>query len=113
MDTMSTADNDAAVEIPAEAVEGAKNPRRQPFPQGFLDTISTGWAERPESMPEPRAHAAFAAARRAKVSAAFPGKRLVVPAGSFKQRSNDTDYPFRAHSAFLNLTGWETDAQPD
>lgn len=113
MDSMSTADNDAAVEIPAEAVEEAKNPRRQPFPQGFLDTISTGWAERPESMPEPRAHAAFAAARRAKVSAAFPGKRLVVPAGSFKQRSNDTDYPFRAHSAFLHLTGWETDAQPD
>ncbi|MDQ0613357.1 Xaa-Pro aminopeptidase [Microbacterium sp. W4I4] len=110
---MSTAENDTAVETPTEAVEEAKNPRKQPFPQGFLDTISTGWADRPESMPAPRAQAEFAAARRAKVSAAFPGKRLVVPAGSFKQRSNDTDYPFRAHSAFLHLTGWETDAQPD
>jgi Xaa-Pro aminopeptidase len=113
MDLMSTAEHDTAVETPTEAVAEAKNPRKQPFPQGFLDTISTGWAERPESMPAPRAQAEFAAARRAKVSAAFPGKRLVVPAGSFKQRSNDTDYPFRAHSAFLHLTGWETDAQPD
>jgi Xaa-Pro aminopeptidase len=113
MEPMSTAENDVAVEAPAEPQAEAKNPRKQPFPQGFLDTISTGWAERPESMPAPRAQAQFAAARRAKVSAAFPGKRLVVPAGSFKQRSNDTDYPFRAHSAFLHLTGWETDAQPD
>ncbi len=28
-------------------------------------------------------------------------------------RSNDTDYPFRAHSAFAHLTGWERDAEPD
>src|SRR4051812_22709786 len=87
--------------------------RRQPFPQGFLDTISTGWAERPESLPAPRAQAPFAAARRAAVSAAFPGKRLVIPAGSLKQRSNDTDYPFRAHSAFTHLTGWASDSEPD
>ncbi|HWV49463.1 MAG TPA: aminopeptidase P family protein, partial [Microbacterium sp.] len=59
------------------------------------------------------AQAPYAAARRAKVSAAFPGKRLVIPAGSLKQRSNDTDYPFRAHSAFAHLTGWAADAEPD
>ncbi|OZB79961.1 MAG: Xaa-Pro aminopeptidase, partial [Microbacterium sp. 14-71-5] len=46
-------------------------------------------------------------------SAAFPGKRLVIPAGSLKQRSNDTDYPFRAHSAFAHLTGWAADSEPD
>ncbi|MBN8205653.1 aminopeptidase P family protein [Microbacterium esteraromaticum] len=103
-DTIATTSDDAAV---------AENPRKQPFPQGFLDTISTGWADRPESMPSARAQAPFAAARRAKVSAAFPGKRLVVPAGSFKQRSNDTDYPFRAHSAFVHLTGWANDSEPD
>ncbi|GAB3601027.1 aminopeptidase P family protein [Microbacterium tumbae] len=87
--------------------------RRQPFPRGFLDTISTGWAERPETLPAARAQAPFAAARRAAVSAAFPGKRLVFPAGSLKQRSNDTDYPFRAHSAFAHLTGWASDSEPD
>ncbi|WCD92577.1 aminopeptidase P family protein [Microbacterium sp. nov. GSS16] len=110
---MTSADTDAAVETPAETVAAEKNPRKQPFPRGFLDTISTGWADRPESMPAARAQAPYAAARRAKVSAAFPGKRLVVPAGSFKQRSNDTDYPFRAHSAFVHLTGWANESEPD
>ncbi|WP_309067053.1 aminopeptidase P family protein [Microbacterium sp.] len=109
---MTTADNDTAVETPDAAVEENTN-RKQPFPKGFLDTISTGWADRPESLPAPRAQARYAAARRAKVSEAFPGKRVVVPAGSLKQRSNDTDYPFRAHSAFAHLTGWATDAEPD
>ena len=88
--------------------------RRQPFPQGFQETISEGWADRPESLPAaPRAQAPYAARRRAAVSAAFPGKRLVIPAGSLKQRSNDTDYPFRAHSAFSHLTGWAADSEPD
>ncbi|WP_312677379.1 aminopeptidase P family protein, partial [Microbacterium sp.] len=87
--------------------------RKQPFPKGFLETISTGWAERPDLTPPQRAQAPFAAARRDAVSAAFPGKRLVIPAGSYKQRSNDTDYPFRAHSAFAHLTGWASDSVPD
>ncbi len=86
--------------------------RRQPFGQGFLDTISTGWAERPDTLPPARPQAPFAAARRDAVSAAFPGKRLVIPAGELKQRSNDTDYPFRAHSAFSHLTGWASDSEP-
>jgi Xaa-Pro aminopeptidase len=86
--------------------------RRQAYGQGFLDTISTGWADRPESLPPQREQASFAAARRAAVSAAFPGKRLVIPAGDLKQRSNDTDYPFRAHSAFSHLTGWASDSEP-
>ena len=87
--------------------------RRQAFGQGFLGTISTGWADRPDSSPPARAQAVFAAARRDALSAAFPGKRLVIPAGELKQRSNDTDYPFRAHSAFAHLTGWAADAVPD
>jgi Xaa-Pro aminopeptidase len=37
----------------------------------------------------------------------------VLPAGTYKQRSNDTDYPFRAHSAFAHLTGWASDSVPD
>lgn len=86
--------------------------RRQPFPRGFLDTISQGWATRPESLPTERPQASWAAARRAIVSRAFPGERLVLPAGELKQRSNDTDYPFRAHSAFAHLTGWGADAEP-
>ena len=113
---MSTADHDTIEESTTTAdseTPTSSTNRRQPFPQGFLDTISTGWAERPASAPSSRAQAPYAAARRAAVSAAFPGKRLVIPAGSLKQRSNDTDYPFRAHSAFAHLTGWASDSEPD
>ena len=39
-----------------------------------------------------------------------PGKRLVVPAGAAKTRSNDTDYAYRAHSAFAWLIGWGSDS---
>ncbi len=110
---MSSAERDTITTDTEATAEAAKTNRKQPFPRGFLDTISTGWAEHPESLPAPRAQASFAAARRARVSAAFPGERLVIPAGSLKQRSNDTDYPFRAHSAFAHLTGWEADSEPD
>ncbi len=87
--------------------------RKQPFPQGFLDTISTGWTEADNTTPELIEQAPFAACRRAAVSTAFAGKRLVVPAGALKQRSNDTDYVFRAHSAFSHLTGWGANSEPD
>ena len=97
----------------AVAAQSTSTNRRQPFPQGFLDTISQGWADRPGSLPPAREQAPFAARRRDAVSKAFPGKRLVVPAGGLKQRSNDTDYPFRAHSAFSHLTGWGADSEPD
>ncbi len=98
---------------PAPAEQSANANRRQPFPKGFLDTISTGWAERPDTAPLSRAQAPYAARRRDAVSRAFPGRRLVVPAGALRVRSNDTDYPFRAHSAFAHLTGWASDAEPD
>ncbi|CAN7377478.1 aminopeptidase P family protein [Microbacterium maritypicum] len=111
---MSTGERDTIAEPTVEAsVDNGTTNRKQPFPQGFLDTISTGWAERPETLPAPRTQASYAATRRAAVSAAFPGKHLVIPAGSLKQRSNDTDYVFRAHSAFAHLTGWASDAEPD
>ncbi|MFS0867119.1 aminopeptidase P family protein [Microbacterium sp. 179-B 1A2 NHS] len=110
---MSTDQRDTIAEPTTETPAAATTNRKQPFPAGFLDTISRGWADRPESTPPQREQAPYAAARRDAVSAAFPGKRLVIPAGSFKQRSNDTDYPFRAHSAFAHLTGWAADAVPD
>jgi Xaa-Pro aminopeptidase len=75
----------------------------------FKDYISRDWADRPRDIPAARDQAAFAAARRAKLSKRFPGKRLIIPAGSSKVRSNDTDYAYRAHSAFSHLTGWGSD----
>ena len=108
----TTGDSDTIAQTDTEKTSTTSTNRRQPYGQGFLDTISKGWAERPDSLPPRREQAGFTAARRDAVSAAFPGKRLVVPAGDAKQRSNDTDYPFRAHSAFSHLTGWASDSEP-
>ncbi|MER7466999.1 aminopeptidase P family protein [Streptomyces sp. NPDC097981] len=44
-------------------------------------------------------------ARRARLSARFPGERLIIPAGELKVRSNDCDHRFRPHSAYAWLTG--------
>ncbi|MER7822873.1 aminopeptidase P family protein [Streptomyces sp. NPDC096097] len=44
-------------------------------------------------------------ARRARLSARFPGERLIVPAGELRVRSNDCDHRFRPHSAYAWLTG--------
>ncbi|GAA1851729.1 aminopeptidase P family protein [Myceligenerans crystallogenes] len=55
----------------------------------------------------------FTASRRAALSARLPGARLVIPAGSLRTRSNDTDYRFRPHTAFAHLTGLGTDQEPD
>lgn len=83
-----------------------------PSSERFQTYIGSNWADRPEPLPAPREQARYAATRRDAVSAAFPGERIVVPAGAPKQRSNDTDYPYRAHSAFSHLTGWGSDSEP-
>ncbi len=110
---MSTSESDTIATTDSAITTTENTNRKQPFPRGFLETISTGWADRPDLAPAPRDQAPYAAARRAAVSAAFPGRRVVIPAGGYKQRSNDTDYPFRAHSAFSHLTGWASDTVPD
>jgi Xaa-Pro aminopeptidase len=85
-----------------------------PTPQGWAEFMKTGWAPSPLDGITPTPALAFTGKRRDLLSAQFPGVRLVIPAGSFKTRSNDTDYRFRAHSAFLWLTGiTASDAVPD
>jgi Xaa-Pro aminopeptidase len=93
-----------------DAPRATSNRSTVPVSSSFQDFISSGWADRADVTPEPREQAPFAAARRERVSSLYAGKRLIVPAGSAKVRSNDTDYPFRAHSAFAHLTGWGADA---
>ncbi|MEY2847826.1 MAG: hypothetical protein RI885_491 [Actinomycetota bacterium] len=83
-----------------------------PVSDTFRQWIGGGWAATDSPLPAQREQAPFAAARRAALSAAHPGQTLVVPAGSPKTRSNDCDYPYRAHSAFTWLTGWGSDTVP-
>jgi len=95
-----------------KAPRATTNRSTTPGSDTFKDYISSQWADRPGVSPEPREQAPFAAERRSRLSALHPGTRLVVPAGSAKVRSNDCDYPFRAHSAFSHLTGWGSDTVP-
>ncbi len=95
-----------------KAPRATANRSTTPGSDSFRAHIFSGWAERTIQAPAPREVSPFAAARRARISALHPGKRLLVPAGPAKQRSNDTDYPYRAHSAFAHLTGWGTDTVP-
>jgi Xaa-Pro aminopeptidase len=71
----------------------------------FNKFMQSGWAPSDLSELEPLAVVTYAFARRQALSAAFPGIRLVIPAGGFKVRSNDTDYQFRPHSAFAYYSG--------
>ncbi|SDQ71787.1 aminopeptidase P family protein [Quadrisphaera sp. DSM 44207] len=94
------------------AADRGSNRSQRPTSEAFRAFIAGGWGPRPPA-PAPSPAAPWAAARRARVSALFPGDRLVLPAGPLKVRSNDTDYRFRPHSAFAHLTGLGEDREPD
>jgi Xaa-Pro aminopeptidase len=89
------------------------NRSQRPTSRAFREFIAGSWAGRPGASPSTAAVAPFAAARRDRISARFPGERIVIPAGPLKTRSNDTDYRFRPHSAFAHLTGLGADQEPD
>ncbi len=109
----STAASGAATpKTTPEATPATANRSTTPVSDTFRDYISSRWASRAEIVGAPREQARFAAARRERISRLYPGKRVIVPAGSSKVRSNDTDHPFRAHSAFTHLTGWGSDSEP-
>jgi len=85
---------------------------RTPDSQVFKDFMGSKWAEKTSPTAALTAMAQRAASRRQKLADSFPGETLIIPAGSAKQRSNDTDYPYRPHTAFTYLTGWGSDAVP-
>ena len=87
--------------------------RGRPTNDEFRGFVAAGWAPRSTDRPEQAQVAPYATLRRAAVSAAFPGERLVIPAGGLKVRSNDCDYMFRPHSAFAHLSGLGSDREPD
>ncbi len=87
--------------------------RPRPTTEQFRAFVREGWAPRPDLRPARAEVSPYAAARREALSAAYPGERLVIPAGGLKVRSNDTDYVFRPHTAFAHLTGFGSDREPD
>jgi Xaa-Pro aminopeptidase len=111
MEAMSTTDASATdAQSPSPKLP---DHRSTPRSEAFRAFIADGWAPRPSELPARLVSAPWAAARREALSRQYPGERLVVPAGQFRVRSNDTDYRFRPHSAFAHLTGLGTDREPD
>ena len=91
--------------------EPADRPRTESHdpavPTAYRDFMRTGWGDRELDLP-PQPVAPYAAGRRRRLAEAFPGERLVLPAGSFKVRSNDTDYRFRPDTAHTYFSGNQT-----
>ena len=76
-------------------------------PEAWAKFMREGWGDRELDLP-PHPVADWAAARRKKLAETFPGERLVIPAGSYKVRSNDTDYRFRSDTAHTYYSGNQT-----
>ncbi len=80
----------------------------------FGEFMKTGWAPTPLTGITHDEVISYCVNRRAILSAAFLGLRLVLPSGGPKQRSNDCDYQYRPHSAFAYYTGVQgVEAHPD
>ena len=83
-------------------------------PAALAKFMKTGWAPTPLEGIVPSEAIPFCKVRIEKLSKKYPGKRVIIPAGGLKTRSSDTDYRFRAHSAFSYFTGITAgDAVPD
>ncbi|MFJ8225066.1 aminopeptidase P family protein [Streptomyces griseus] len=92
----------------AEAVKQRKNGLYPGISDELADNMKSGWADTEQHGLQPIAQSEHTAARRAALSARFPGERLVIPAGNLKTRSNDTEYAFRASTEYAYLTGDQT-----
>ncbi|MEU8540062.1 aminopeptidase P family protein [Streptomyces sp. NPDC048717] len=99
-------------ETPEQSEEQAIKQRKNGLYPGVSDELAenmqSGWADTELHDLTPIAQAEHTAARRAALSARFPGQRLVIPAGNLKTRSNDTEYAFRASTEYAYLTGDQT-----
>jgi Xaa-Pro aminopeptidase len=76
-------------------------------PEAYSTFMRQGWGDRELDLP-PHPITAYAAERRRKLAEMFPGERLVLPAGTWKVRANDTDYRFRPDTAHAYFSGNQT-----
>jgi Xaa-Pro aminopeptidase len=85
-----------------------------PVADAMSEFMKQGWAESPLTGITPHPSIPYTKVRRDNLSKQYAGKRLIFPSGSLKVRSNDSDYQFRAHSAFSWFTGIvASDCVPD
>ena len=91
--------------------EETKEPRTESHdpkvPEAWQQFMRTGWGDRELDLPR-HPVADYAAERRKRLAEQFPGETLVLPAGTYKVRSNDTDYRFRSDTAHTYFSGNQT-----
>src|SRR5262249_6880041 len=75
-----------------------------PVTPALEEFMRAGWLDSSQDR-APDAVAAYTPARRRALGPALPGEPLMIRAGELKQRSNDQYYRFRPHSAYVWLTG--------
>ena len=71
----------------------------------FANFMKSGWTPSNLGDLPPLEVVTYAFTRRQILSEAFKGIRLVLPAGGYKVRANDTDYNYRPHSAYVYYSG--------
>ncbi|WP_435742408.1 aminopeptidase P family protein [Nocardioides sp. SYSU DS0663] len=95
-------------EVPAQPKNEPATESHDPaVPPAYSAFMRTGWGDRELDLP-PHPVAPWAERRRERLAASFPDERLVLPAGSYKVRSNDTDYRFRPDTAHTYFSGNQT-----
>ena len=94
---------------PDKPVKGRKNGLYRGVSDQLEDGMRRGWSDTERHGLEPSEQSGYAAKRRKALSGAFPGQRIVVPAGRLKTRSNDTEFRFRAAGDYAYLTGDQTE----
>lgn len=88
----------------AEQQAHAKASHDSGTPQALVEFMSTGWLDTPMIVSaEP--HRDDHREHRKRLSQAYPGVFLVIPAGDEKVRANDTNFRFRTSSDFAYLAG--------
>lgn len=91
----------------AETTEPKTESHDPAVPAAYAAFMREGWGDRELDLPVADV-AGPAAQRRQRLAAAFPGERLVLPAGTYKVRAYDTDYRFRPDTAHTYFSGNQT-----
>ena len=110
MNTSDTTSNQESADTLAERVN---NRSRRPSSDAFREFMGSNWGPRPDAGITRAPVADYLPARAVAAGEPFPGERLVIPAGTYKVRSNDCTYRFRAYSAFAHLSGLGQEREPD
>lgn len=87
---------------------GTRYPRLSEV-EAFTEFVATGWSDEPVPATPVEGAAGAAASHRVRLSERLPGRTVVVSAGTAPVRNDDNDYPFRADSDFVWLTGCQAE----